>query len=315
VVIISDQHFAPSLPSNCGQCTVVIRCEDAMLFVLPGLLREFFAGAYGRISLPDGSVVLYGSLSHLAARGLDNYADEVVRTGKTIGSMVGGRGVTTAHNILYVFRWGGICSTGLIRMMLDLDCWLQSGDTMSPYSLARSRNKLWDLLLEHCNITDAGGFSDERIYFLPESTSSNRKIRFIAPALALGLRTKLAALSPSKENELIECFLGELNEVFGFTFDTAPDLSRNHMVMLNSCKGKRVILIGASQTKRMVGSSAFKNHTVVDLSVQGWKPDTKNIEKLRIQLAQVNPESSDFIVIDPLSNSAFCGTGDDGAPV
>jgi hypothetical protein len=109
--------------------------------------------------------------------------------------------------------------------------------------------------------------------------------------------------------------LGELNEVFGFTFDTTPDLSRNHTVMLNSCKGKRVIVIGASHAKRMAGSSALKNHTVVDLSVPGWKPDTKNIEKLRIQLAQVNPGSSDFIVIDPLSNSAFCGTGDDGAPV
>jgi hypothetical protein len=134
-------------------------------------------------------------------------------------------------------------------MMLDLDCWLQSGDTMSPYSLARSRNKLWDLL-EHGSVKDtAGSSSDERIYFLPESTSSNRKIRFIAPALALGLPTKLPTLSPSKETELIECFLGELNEVFGFTFDTAPDLSRNHMVMLNSCKGKRVIIIGASHTK------------------------------------------------------------------
>jgi hypothetical protein len=76
-----------------------------------------------------------------------------------------------------------------------------------------------------------------------------------------------------------------------------------------------VILIGTSHTKRMTGGSAFKNHTVVDLWVPGWKPDTKNIEKLQIQLAQINPGSGDYIVINPLSNSAFCGTGDDGAPV
>jgi hypothetical protein len=220
VVIISDQHFPPSLPSNSGQCTVVIRCKDPMLFELPGLLREFFAGADGRISLLEGSVVLYGSLSHLAARGLDNYADEVVRTGKTIGSMVGGRGVTTPHNICVPL--GGICSTGLIRMMLDLDCWLQSGETMSPYSLARSRNKLWDLLLEHGNIRDtADGSHDERIYYLPESTTSNRKIRFVAPALPLGLPTKLTPMSSSNELKLIEWFLGELNKVFRFTLDTA----------------------------------------------------------------------------------------------
>jgi hypothetical protein len=109
--------------------------------------------------------------------------------------------------------------------------------------------------------------------------------------------------------------LGELNDVFGFTLDTAPDLNRNHTVFLNSCKGKRVIVIGASHTKRMAGGSALKNHTVVDLLVPGWKPDTKNVEKLRTQLSQINPGSGDFIVIDPLSNSAFCGTGDDGAPV
>jgi hypothetical protein len=143
---------------------IVVRCEDAMLFELPGLLREFFAGEGGRISLPEGSVVLYGSLCHLAVRGLDNYADEVDRTGKTIGSMVGGRGVTTAHNIFVPL--GGICSAGLIRMMLDLDCWLQVGDTMTPYSLTRSRNKLWELLLEDGNNSYiGGGTGDEGTYY------------------------------------------------------------------------------------------------------------------------------------------------------
>jgi hypothetical protein len=118
---------------------------------------------------------------------------------------------------------------------------------MSPYSLMRSRNKLWDLLLENGNITDtADGSNDERINYLPENTTSNRKIRFVAPALALGLPTRLSPMSSSSESKLFECFLGELNDVFGFTLDTAPDLSRNHTVFFNSCKGKRVILIGAS---------------------------------------------------------------------
>jgi hypothetical protein len=227
---------------------------------------------------------------------------------------VGGGGVTKAHNICVPL--GGVCSTGLIRMMLDLDCWLQSGDTMTPYSLTRSRNMLWDLLLENESSSgSATGSNDERIYYLPENTTSNRKVRFVAPALALGLPSKLGPLSPSSESKLIECLMGELNDVFGFSLDTTPDLNRNHTVYQNSCKGKRVILIGASHTKRMAGCSAFKNHTVVDLSVPGWKPDTKNIEKLRIQLSQINPGSGDYVVIDPLSNSAFCGTGDDGAPV
>jgi hypothetical protein len=75
------------------------------------------------------------------------------------------------------------------------------------------------------------------------------------------------------------------------------------------------MLIAASHVKRLAGGSALKNHTVVDLSVPGWKPDTQNMEKLRMQMSQMNPGESDFVLIGPLSNSAFCGTGKDGAPV
>jgi hypothetical protein len=69
LVVLADQHFPPSLPSTGNQCAVIMRCEDAMLHELPGLLREFFSGSDGRVMLPDGSAVVFGSLSHLAAEG------------------------------------------------------------------------------------------------------------------------------------------------------------------------------------------------------------------------------------------------------
>jgi hypothetical protein len=40
-IVITDQHFPPVLPSGSGFCTVILRCEDAMLHELPGLLRVF----------------------------------------------------------------------------------------------------------------------------------------------------------------------------------------------------------------------------------------------------------------------------------
>jgi hypothetical protein len=55
------------LPSDTGRCCIIIRMEDSFLSDLPGLLKEYF-GNRPRF-LPVGSVVLYGSLSHLAKIG------------------------------------------------------------------------------------------------------------------------------------------------------------------------------------------------------------------------------------------------------
>jgi hypothetical protein len=72
-----------------------------MLHELPGLLREFFPTASnGKVSLPEGSLVIYGALSHLAAHGVENYAEEVVRTRRVLTGMLGS-GINLAHSILF----------------------------------------------------------------------------------------------------------------------------------------------------------------------------------------------------------------------
>jgi hypothetical protein len=310
LVILSDQHFPPALPSTGHQCAIVIRCEDALLHELPGLLKEFFVSQDGKVRLPEGSAILFGALSHLAARGLDNYADEVVKTYKTIGALVHGQ-ITTAHNIMVPL--GGVCSDGLIRMMIDLDCWLQGSDTNTPYALSRTRELLWQTLLDSVP-RDCFGSTGEKIYFIPESPISNRKIRFVAQALTGGLPRSIGALSEDAELKIMCALMDEINDVMGFDLDTYPDLTRIHKSFVGIRPANRIIIIGASHTKRIAGSSAFKNHKVVDLSVPGWKPDTKNVEKLCAQLDQISLTASDTVVLDPLSNNAFCGTNSDGVP-
>jgi hypothetical protein len=76
VLIISDQNFPPALPSDEKKC-VIIRLEDCYLNELLGLLKEFFGNRSGY--LPEGSLLLFVSLSHLASRGLESYAEEVVK--------------------------------------------------------------------------------------------------------------------------------------------------------------------------------------------------------------------------------------------
>jgi hypothetical protein len=53
---------------------------------------------------------------------------------------------------------------------------------------------------------------------------------------------------------------------------------------------------------------------VIDLTVRGWIPKSGKIEKLCDTLRKLNLTEKDTVVIDPMSNSAFLGTDEDGLP-
>ncbi len=90
VVVISDQSFPPILPTNDGQCVVVVRVEDAALSELVSVFTDFFANFVNPVgAFPPGSLILVGSLSHLGRRGICNYAEELVRVIGSLGAKVG----------------------------------------------------------------------------------------------------------------------------------------------------------------------------------------------------------------------------------
>jgi hypothetical protein len=64
----------------------VLRLEDCLLTEQPGVLKEFCGGRAGY--LPEGSVLFFGSLSHLAMRGLENYAEETVHIFKVFSNIL-----------------------------------------------------------------------------------------------------------------------------------------------------------------------------------------------------------------------------------
>jgi hypothetical protein len=57
-----------------------------MLSEMPGLLKEYFGKQQG--FLPEGSMLMFGSLSHLALRGLEHYSEECVKIFKAFSNML-----------------------------------------------------------------------------------------------------------------------------------------------------------------------------------------------------------------------------------
>jgi hypothetical protein len=122
VVVLADQNFPPSLPARNGDCCVIIRVEDGLLHELEGaLLDRFKAFLSPHGNLSTGSVILIGSISHLGARGLADYANALVNMMDSVANRAG-----TGVRVLPLpgVPLAGVTTAPLVRAMIDFDCWL-----------------------------------------------------------------------------------------------------------------------------------------------------------------------------------------------
>ncbi len=142
VVVIPDQSFPPILPTNDGQCVVVVQVEDAALSELVLVFTDFFANFVNPVgAFPPGSLILVGSLSHLGRRGICNYAEELVRVIGSLGAKVG----VGVEIIPMVFvPLGGIGDPGWIRDAYDLDAWILASGLGPGSMLGNTRSHLWE---------------------------------------------------------------------------------------------------------------------------------------------------------------------------
>jgi hypothetical protein len=153
VIILSDQTFPPVLPpTGDGNCTVIIRVEDCELWELEEVFMDRFkAFCKPHGSFPSGSVILVGSMSHLAKNGLNFYAPILVETMTRLAGRVG-PGVNVIP--LLPVPVGGIGSETLIQDMMDLDSWIVSTGAGQAAGLPDSRDTFWRVV---CKAGRGGG--------------------------------------------------------------------------------------------------------------------------------------------------------------
>jgi hypothetical protein len=189
VIVLSDQAFPPHLPTDDGRCVVVIRVEDGVLSELVSVFKDIFATFVGNAGgFPPGSVILFGSLSHLGRRGVCNYTEELVRC---VGSLSAGVGAGVEVVPMVFFPMGGIDDPGVVRDAHDLDSWIMGSALGTGVGLGGARAALWEELRE------AGGGRER----LRAAHSSSRRPSGI---LGSALSTLLLPIPPC-QNQFRDC--------------------------------------------------------------------------------------------------------------
>ena len=126
VIVLADQNFPAVLPSASGKCLAIIRLEQGRLDEIADLLISVLPRG---VNLPEGTIVLAGSISHLS-NGLSVYATAVVKFVRRLISFFKNK-VTPIPFIPPPF--GGCSDPSLIRHIVDGCAWLAS---MSSYELS-----------------------------------------------------------------------------------------------------------------------------------------------------------------------------------
>jgi hypothetical protein len=150
--------------------------------------------------------------------------------------------------------------------------------------------------------------------FMPENIKNSSRIRMISGEIE-NLPASISPMSENDEKIVVEQIMSEIAETYAIEVNLFPNLSRcnGDPVFDDSLNPEaRIFVIGASHAVRLVGGLAEKGHNIVNLAKPGWKLEIETAAEISHKLQQYAAGKDDLIVIDPLSNSIFCGSDTDG---
>jgi hypothetical protein len=137
VVFVTDQNFPAVLPSAGGRCLAIMRMEQASMDDLADMVIKLAKN----VSIPETTVFVVGSLSHLSRVGTHGYAISCVNVRwRLSGAFKGVKVVPFSPPPL-----GGCNDPELIRNMLDSCIWLAG---TPGYPLSVTQKVIVDMIME-----------------------------------------------------------------------------------------------------------------------------------------------------------------------
>jgi len=298
-IIVSDQNFVPTL-SGSSSCVPVIRIEDPTLKELFEICVEIL----DRYSLPNGTLFLVGSTSHLLEMGSTIYSLDWIKMCRDFNN-----------------RWKHVKVGPLPPVLREI----------SPSATTKVLTEIWSWFTKmYGTSTNFPAAAWEKVIkALSDSTDqnldlANRENYRVALPLSLTCTALTAhkftvssclpctpAFSGEATDELLHALLQQLSTKFGCNahpgdiLARAPAEQEGAMDTSNTENGT-VIVCGGSNCKRLASLLIEKGVAVTDLTIPGWKPTASNISKLQQDLTALDPAPNSILISDMLSNTVFC---------
>jgi len=310
VIVVAGQSFPAVLPAAEGDCVIVVRVEDGSLGELENVFSDRFrAFLKPHGSLTPGSVILFGSISHLRSCGLQDYIDQLVKIHVSLCASVGA-GVDVIPLVCVPMH--GLESGSLIRNLMDLDSWLLSVQGGGRTALPKTRENFWAAVTVGVRTPPAA--LDSQTLMLPVGFRNHRKHPVVSDPYDGHIPTSIPPVNEQIERRIVTALLLELNDVYGLNLDISPDFNRNPNHNTGNGQG-RVILVGGSHMARLAEALQLGGAETRFVGAPGWVATRAGLADAAAQIQNLKVTGEDSVVLDLWSNSAYMGTDEFGLPV
>ncbi len=295
VFLFTDQNFVPSVACQTKEVVNVFRVENASLLELFEIAKE----TLGNVTLPEGSIFMFGSVSHLSRMGTSSYAKD-----------------WTDVNALTVETWHGSrvcpliplirseCVGSVVRELNELSLWFEEVYDSDPQGL----HEVWRGLVAAMDCFSTGttslGVMDSYKVLLPGSLQCRTLNKPVTFCSSSSRPVTFSGLPKDRCDKLLGILLANVFRNFracsrpeGYLVRAAGNTT------VSETPEQKVILVGASN---MTPASQFfadcelstENH-----SIPGWMPTAENVQKMS-ELVEDKAKGGAAFVFDILSNSA-----------
>jgi hypothetical protein len=299
VIVATDQNFPPVLFSeNAGACIAILRVEFGTIKEIGFAIGDMLSG----IRLPEGSVILVGSVSDLDKQGVTGYVEELYRTIRIVKEKQGGNVQVSALPPLLM---AGINSFRLLRNILEVEFWLERFEGGDAKLLMKTRELVINKIGKHGIGTRRS--PEEHIYTLPKGVGVWDKIRLRSVGW-VNMPERMGPITEEDETEILTMLVQELRNNYGVRVSDKWEGGRDKQGKNDTSE---IVCIGGSNADRLGDVLAQMGVNVTKITKAGWKPTKKGVEEM-VELMGDKVSEDAVVVILGLDNCTFYEENEDG---
>jgi hypothetical protein len=285
VLVATDQNFPATLYSEDDKpCIAIMRIEHGTMKEIGFAVSDLLVG----LEIPEGSIILVGSVSDLNAQGVSGYSEELARTIRILREKLGKNVMVTAAIPVLL---GGVNSHRLTRAIIDAEYWVESLEGGDCTLLSGTRWMVMNKMAE--NGLGKVPEPQEEMHTVPKGVNTKDKVRYKALGWA-DTPIMVAPLNEKGEREIIGSLVHELKVNFGAKISSNLSLDRN---ATGSGKNLKYIIIGGSNGDRLGDVLTKMGREVIKITSSGWRPNKKGVTAVTEKLAELEEGEKGSVVI------------------
>jgi hypothetical protein len=292
-ICFSDQNFTPNLCTTTGTgCVAVVRMEDATLSELASIAIEILE----KNALQPGSVLLFGSISHLFKVGAGSYVAEWIQLLMKIETKFKNINVCPLVPVI-----SDVTSGMVVRDLELISTWFHKVYANNIKGLLDT----WAAVTHYAQQSGSGAVpsTNDEIQKIPMPANmvtpllvpTYFKFCNSAPAILTGMSSLVTS-------ELLRILLSALHQNFSVAVGTEVILESVAMAEGDVKVTKHLVCIGSSIVKQLIPSLQAAGYTITDLSQPGWLATEENIQLLIKKMSELQLHQPFSVVMDLFSN-------------